>query len=288
MQIRHVDATVGAIVTEVDLRQPLSDADFAQIENAWHQRGVLLFPEQHLADEEHLAFTRRFGRLEMSIRRSGSNLSRLSNVDKEGKVAPPSSLQARFLVGNTYWHSDSSYKSTGAKASLLAAHEVPTEGGETEWADMRAAYDALDPAMQVQLEDKIAVHSYEYSHKPFGGLEILGPEELKHLPPVEHAVVKVHPATGRKNLFVGRHASHILGEDFAESRALLERLTEEGAQSPRTWKHRWHAGDLVIWDNRCVLHRGHRWPDDQARIMARTTVAGDDPGNVWVMPGEAA
>ncbi len=107
---------------------------------------MLLFPEQHLTDEQYLAFTRRFGRLEFSIRRNRSNLSRLSNV-KDGEVVPPSSLQARFLVGNTYWHSDSSYKSTGAKASLLAAHEVPSEGGENEWADMRAAYDALDAAM---------------------------------------------------------------------------------------------------------------------------------------------
>lgn len=287
MQIRPVDATLGATVTGVDLRQPLSDAGFARIEEAWNQYAVLLFPEQHLSDEQHLAFTRRFGRLELSIRRNGSNLSRLSNV-KDGAVVPPSSLQARFLVGNTYWHSDSSYKSTGAKASLLAAHVVPTEGGETEWADMRAAYDALGPAMQARLEGKIAVHSYEYSHKPFGGMEILGPEELKHLGPVEHPVVQVHPATGRKNLFVGRHASHILGEDFAESRALLERLTEEGAQPPRLWKHRWRPGDLVIWDNRCVLHRGHRWPDDQARIMVRTTVAGDDPANTWVMEDAAA
>ncbi len=288
MQICPSDATLGAEVTGIDLRNPLSDADFAEIENAWHDRGVLIFPGQNLTDEQHLAFTRRFGRLELSIRRNGSNLGRLSNVDKDGNVVPRSSLQARFLLGNTYWHSDSSYKSVGAKASLLAAHKVPSEGGETEWADMRAAYDALDQSMKDWLEGKIAVHSYEYSHKPFGGMEILGPEELKHLVPVEHAVVKTHPATGRRNLFVGRHASHILGEDLATSRALLERLTEEGAQSPRTYKHQWRAGDLVIWDNRCVLHRGHRWPDDQARVMVRTTVAGDDPDNEWVMQEDAA
>ena len=288
MHIQPTEATLGAAVTGVDLRQPLSDADFARIEDAWNQHAVLIFPGQHLSDEQHLAFTRRFGRLEISIRRTGSNLGRLSNVDKDGNVVPPTSLQARFLVGNTYWHSDSSYKRVGAKASLLAAHVVPSEGGETEWADMRAAYDALDQGMQNWLEGKIAVHSYEYSHKPFGGMEILGPEELKHLMPVEHAVVKTHPATGRKNLFVGRHASHILGEDLEESRALLARLTEEGAQPPRTYKHTWRPGDLVIWDNRCVLHRGHRWPDDQARVMVRSTVAGDDPDNEWVMPEDAA
>ena len=287
MHIQPTEATLGAQVTGVDLRQPLSDADFARIEDAWHRYAVLIFPNQHLSEEQHLAFTRRFGRLELSIRRNGSNLSRLSNI-KDGAVVPPTSLQARFLVGNTYWHSDSSYKRVGAKASLLAAHVVPSTGGETEWADMRAAYDALEPDMKKWLEGKMAVHSYEYSHKPFGGMEILATEELKHLVPVEHAVVKTHPATGRKNLFVGRHASHILGEDLEESRALLARLTEEGAQSPRTYKHAWRPGDLVIWDNRCVLHRGHRWPDDQARVMVRSTVAGDDPDNEWVMPEDAA
>lgn len=286
MEIRPCDATLGAEISGIDLAK-LDDAQFATIEAAWHQHGVLIFLDQHLSDEEHLAFTRRFGRLELGIRRSKSNLSRLSNIDKEGQVAPPSSLQARFLVGNTYWHSDSSYKHVGAKASLLAAHVVPDEGGETEWADMRAAYDALDDDMKAWLEDKTAVHSYEYSHAPFGGMEILGPDDLQHLQPVEHKVVKTHPATGRKNLFVGRHASHILGEDLEESRALLAKLTDEGAQAPRTYKHKWRVGDLVIWDNRCVLHRGHRWPDDQARVMVRTTVAGDEPGNRWLLEDAA-
>ncbi len=148
---------------------------------------------------------------------------------------------------------------------------------------MRAGWDALDADMQSWLEDRTAVHDYRFSHAPFGGLEVLNEDELSHLPPVEHPIVRTHPATGRRNLFVGRHASHILGEDLDESRALLARLTDEAAQPPRTWKHKWRAGDLVIWDNRCVLHRGHRWPDDQARIMVRTTVAGDAADNEWVL-----
>lgn len=288
MQVTPCNATLGAEVTGVDLAA-LSDAQFSRIEAAWHEHAVLIFREQNLSDEEHLDFSRRFGRLEQSIRRSSTNgLGRLSNVDKDGNVAPPTSLQARFLVGNTFWHSDSSYKRVGAKASLLAAHVVPSEGGETEWADMRAAYDALDAGMKEWLEDRVAVHSYEFSHAPFGGMEILNADELSHLPPVEHPVVKVHPATGRKNIFAGRHASHILGEDLEASRALLARLTEEAAQPPRVYKHAWRVGDVVIWDNRCVLHRGHRWPDDQARIMVRTTVAGDDPDNEWVLEAAAA
>ena len=287
MEIRPTHATLGAEVVGVDLAA-LTDAAFAEIEAAWHEHAVLIFPGQNLTDDQHLAFTRRFGRLEQGIRRtSKTGLSRLSNVDKDGRVAPPTSLQARFLVGNTYWHSDSSYKRVGAKASILAAHVTPTTGGETEWADMRAAYDALDPDMQAWLADKVAVHSYEFSHAPFGGMEILSKDDLAHLAPVEHPVVAVHPATGRRNLFVGRHASHILGEDLEESRALLARLTDEGAQPPRTFKHSWRPGDLVLWDNRCVLHRGHRWPDDQARVMTRTTVAGDAPDNEWALADAA-
>ncbi len=283
MEIARLDATLGAEIRGVDLSRPLDDDVFAAIERAWLEHAVLVFPDQRLSDDAHLAFTRRFGRLEQGIRRRGGRvgISRLSNVDAEGQVAPRTSLQARFLDGNTYWHSDSSYKRIGAKASILAARVTPSEGGETEFADMRAAYDALDADMQAWLADKVAVHSYEFSHAPFGGLEILNAEELGHLPPVEHAVVKVHPETGRRNLFVGRHASHILGEDPAESRALLARLTEEGAQPPRVFAHRWRPGDLVLWDNRCVLHRGRPWPADQPRVMIRTTVAGDALDNEW-------
>lgn len=286
LEITPTAATLGATVRGVDLNR-LDDATFDDIEAAWHEHAVLIFPEQHLDDEAHLAFSRRFGALEQSIKRKRTTgISNLSNVQADGAVAPRSSLQARFLVGNTYWHSDSSYKRVGAKASILAAHIVPTEGGETEWADMRAAYDVLDDDRKAWLEDKIAVHDYAFSHAPFGGLEILNKEELSHLDPVEHPVVRTHSATGRKNLFVGRHASHILGEDKEESRQLLADLTEQGAQPPRTYKHKWAVGDIVIWDNRCVLHRGHRWPEDQPRIMVRTTVAGDVPGNEWAVPEE--
>ena len=284
MEIHRSDATLGAQVYGVDLSKPLSDTEFAEIETAWNEYAVLIFSGQGLADAAHIDFTLRFGRLEQSIRRSTSNgLSRLSNVDANGAVVRPSSLQARFLVGNTYWHSDSSYKRVGAKASILAAHVVPEDGGETEWADMRAGYEVLQEEMKVWLDGKIAVHSYEFSHAPFGGMEILNVDELARLGAVRHPVVRVHPVTGRRNLFVGRHASHIVGQDLGESRRLLAKLTEDAAQPPRTLKHKWRVGDLVIWDNRCVLHRGHRWPNDQARTMIRTTVAGEDPSNEWVL-----
>ncbi len=281
MQIVPTHATLGAIVRDVDLRC-LDDERFAAIEAAWHEHAVLVFEAQNLSSDQHLAFSRRFGRLERGLIKSSTRkLAHLSNVTRNGTIADPESLQVRFGKGNELWHTDSSYKRVGAKASLLAARAVPDTGGETEWADMRAGYAALDPETQDWLEDKIAVHSYVYSHAWHGGLELLGEDDLTNLPPVEHAIVQVHPQTGRKHLFVGRHASHILGEDIEESRALLKRLTETASQPPRTFQHRWREGDLAIWDNRCVLHRGHPWPLDQARDMVRSTVAGDDEENEW-------
>lgn len=284
MKIEPSGATLGAIVSDIDLRT-LTDETFPEIEAAWDEYGVLVFAGQHLSDEEHLTFTRHFGRLEAGLKRaaSGTGIGRITNVKADGSVAPPDSLQVRFHQGNLQWHTDSSYKCVGAKASILAAHVVPDTGGETEWADMRAAWDVLDADMQAYLEGKIAVHSYRYSHSWHGGLEIIGQDDLENLPPVEHPVVRVHPRTGRKNLFVGRHASHIIGESEEQSRALLQQLTAEGAQAPRIWKHQWRPGDIGVWDNRCVLHRGHDWPLNQPRVMARSTVAGDLPDNPWVL-----
>lgn len=284
MDIQRTDATLGAIVTGIRLGR-LDDAAFQTIEAAWLEHAVLIFPDQNLSDEEHLAFSRRFGAMEKGLRASqGTGLGRLTNV-KDGEIVPPDHLQRRFQRGNMEWHSDSSYKRVGAKASLLAAHVVPDEGGETEWADMRAAYTALDSKLQARLESAMAVHSFRYSHTWHGGLELLSGDELERLPPVEHPVVRVHPQTGKRSLFVGRHASHIVGEDVESSRALLRELTEEACRPPRTYKHRWRPGDLVMWDNRCVLHRGHPWPGDAARVMVRTTVAGEEPDNEWAIAG---
>jgi alpha-ketoglutarate-dependent 2,4-dichlorophenoxyacetate dioxygenase len=278
------DATLGARVTGVTLAQ-LDDATFKQIEDAWHIHGVLIFPEQFLSDEEQVAFSRRFGGLEKLISKTAAdpNIGVLSNVRPNGQLIEPEGSYALFLLGNTFWHTDSSFKRVPSKASLLSARQVSSEGGETEWADMRAAYDALDDATKVDLQEASAVHSYRYSQGLVGGVDVLSEEEWKALPPVKHPIIRTHPATGRKNLYLGRHASHISGRDVEESRALLNRLTDEASKPPRIFKHTWSEGDIVIWDNRCVLHRGRTWPADQARTMARTTVAGDDNTNEWTL-----
>jgi alpha-ketoglutarate-dependent 2,4-dichlorophenoxyacetate dioxygenase len=268
-------------VRGIDLRT-IDAAEFSAIEAAWHEYAVLVFVDQQLNGEEHIEFSRRFGRLERGLIRSSTHLlAHLSNVDRDGAVLASDSLQVRFAEGNQLWHSDSSYKRVAAKASLLLAHQVPATGGETEWADMRAAYDVLTGEIRSQLDGQVAVHSYEYSHAWHGGLELLSAQQRAYLPPVEHPLVQRHPATGRKNLFVGRHASHIVGQPVEASRAFLKRLTEQACQPPRTFKHRWREGDLALWDNRCVLHRGHPWPLAQARDMVRTTVAGDGADNEW-------
>ncbi len=286
MRVEPQDATLGAMVRGIDLKGPIGDEAFREIHAAWLDHAVLVFPEQFLDDESHKAFSRRFGRLErmFNLRGEGTEVfARLSNVRQDGSLIKPDGKHALFLKGNSYWHTDSSFKPVPAKASLLCAWQVPNEGGETEFADMRAAWDRLDPEMQGRLEGKVAVHSYHYSQGKVGGLDVLRDEDLDNLPPVEHPVVRTHPETGRKSLYIGRHASHIVGEEVAESRELLETLCEDACRPPRVFAHRWSAGDLVMWDNRCVLHRGRPYPPDQPREMRRTTVAGDATDNEWAV-----
>ncbi|MYD81734.1 MAG: TauD/TfdA family dioxygenase [Gammaproteobacteria bacterium] len=281
MKIEPASERFGALVYNICLAQ-ISEADFQQVLSWWNKYAVLIFPEQHLSQEEQIAFTRRFGRMERGLSKSNrATAGMISNLDRDGNLLPQSNIGRQFNIGNSVWHTDSSYKRIAAKASLLSAHVVPSSGGQTEWADMRQGYNALDESLKSWLDDKIAVHSYRFSHAWHRGLDILSDEDLEQLPPVEHHIIKEHPATQDKILFVGRHASHIVGEDFNASRKLLRELTFEAAQEPRTWKHYWKVGDIGIWDNRCVLHRARRYPSDEPRAMRRTTVAGDDPTNEW-------
>ncbi|MCY3885732.1 MAG: TauD/TfdA family dioxygenase [Gammaproteobacteria bacterium] len=281
MNIEPASPRFGAFVRNVCLTQ-LTETDFQKILSWWHQFAVLVFPSQHLSSEEQVDFTKRFGRLERGLRKSQPPAAgMISNIDRQGNLLPPSNIGRKFNIGNSVWHTDSSYKRVAAKASLLSAHTVPASGGQTEWADMRQGYDALSESMKNWLSNKVAVHSYRFSHAWHKGLEFLSEEDLDQLPPVEHPIIKVHPDTNDKILFVGRHASHIIGEDFRSSRKLLRELTFEAAQEPRTWKHQWSVGDIAVWDNRCVLHRARRYPSNEPRAMARTTVAGDDPNNEW-------
>ena len=277
------DATLGAEIRDIDLAN-LSEIDFAAIYELWLERGVLVFTEVHLSEHEHIAFSRRFGRLEktLSKRTAKPEISLLSNVKKDGSVAKSDDSLGLFLKGNQYWHSDSSFKLVSAKASLLRALEVPSEGGDTEWADMRSGYDTLTPSEQDRLDGLTAVHSYSYSQGLVGGLSLLNEREIAALPPVRHPIVKTHSETKRKSLFLGRHIEAIEGMTYKASQAFLASLINRVCRTPRVYRYTWKAGDLAIWDNRCILHRGHPWPSDQRRVMRRTTVAGEGE-NPWAI-----
>lgn len=290
LEIEPLDATLGAVVHGVALSGTLTDTVFDAIMAAWHDHAVLVFPGQHLDNDTQAAFSRRIGPLEnVSIFKdqgadtpNGERLefADLTNRGSDGGLVAPGTSEKKLLDGNTFWHSDSSFKAVPAKASLLCARAVPSQGGETEYADMRAAYDALDDDMKAWLEGKTAIHSYAYSQGLVGGTELV--VDFTLLPPVEHLLVLSHPITGRKALYLGRHASHIVDEDEEESRTLLRRLCDEACQAPLCYKHQWREGDAVLWDNRSVLHRGHSWPADELRRMVRTTIAGNASGNAWL------
>ena len=283
LEVLPLSSALAAEVRGVDLKKTLSDGVWRQIESAFHTHAVLIFPRQDLTDDEQIAFSKRFGRLERFITRvKNPEIAPLSNVDHKGKVFEPDSDRAYYLKGNSHWHTDSSYKPVPAKASLLSARVLPSSGGETEYADMRAAWDVLDDEGKNKLNGLEAVHDHFYSQSLVGGTTALSNEEWAAMPPVVHRVVRTHPATGRRNLYIGRHASHILGRDVDESRAFLQELCEQACQPARTYLHDWSVGDLVAWDNRCVLHRGRPWDPSEPRIMHRTTVAGDGP-NEWAL-----
>jgi alpha-ketoglutarate-dependent 2,4-dichlorophenoxyacetate dioxygenase len=272
-----------ARVSGLDLSKPLDDGAFTQVRDAFHHYAVLVFPEQRISDDQQIAFSERFGPLEVSIRKdrprriANPRVSDISNVDERDRVFDPDDERAIYNAGNRLWHSDSSFKRVPAMASLLSGREVPPEGGETEYADLRAAWDALPVDRQRGLEGLVAEHSFVYSRGLIGYDQFTDAERAE-VPPVPQAVVRTHPATGRKALYVGSHASHILGRPVEESRALLLELLEFATQPRFVYSHAWRQHDLVMWDNRCVLHRGRPWDERRyRRVMHRTTVAGAGP-----------
>jgi alpha-ketoglutarate-dependent taurine dioxygenase len=280
MHIERTDATLGAVIDDFDLRA-LDRSSWSVIEQAFNDHAVLVFPEQHLDEAEHLAFSRWFGPLERAtaIPRPGqrADFTRLANTDGDGAVVRDAeSRVVQSLVGNQEWHSDSSFKRIAAKASILTAVVVPTEGGETQFADMRAGYDALSPDERARIDGLVAEHS-------FAGDAYLTDAEREILAPVVHPIVQRHPGNGRNALFVGRHARSVVGLDAVTGRRLIDDLREQACRPPRIYTHRWSAGDVVVWDNRCVLHRGRPWDMAQPRVMRRLTIAGDGDRNEWLL-----
>jgi alpha-ketoglutarate-dependent 2,4-dichlorophenoxyacetate dioxygenase len=280
--ITPVHPCLGAEVSGVDLARPLDDRTFAHVAGAFEEHSVLVFRGQHLSDEQQMAFSARFGPLETTVRtlgkedRLGAHIVDLSNTDEEGKPMPWSDRRMLYQSGNQLWHSDSSFKPVPAHSSALSARVVPPEGGETEFASMRVAYAALPDDLRREVDGRIVVHSFGFSRSLID--PGIGTEVGRDYPPVRHALVRANPANGRQAVYVGSHAWLIEGLSIDDSRILIAKLLEIIARPDRVYRHTWRVGDLVMWDNRCVLHRGRPWDSGRyRRVMHRTTVAGDGP-----------
>lgn len=279
MEIVPLHPLFAARVGGVDLRDPLSGADFEVIRAAFERHLVLVFPDQQLDDDAQIAFCERFGPLEISrpgVIGGGSKLIVLTNIGPDGSVVPPTEKQVLNNRANQFWHADSSFKPVPALASMLSARILPPSGGDTEFASMRAAYAALPEADKAAIEGKVAIHDFAWSRSRVDPA-LLDPSERAQLPPVRQSVVLDHGEYGR-SLYLGAHARRIEGMDEAESAALIARLNEFATDRRFVYVHRWSPGDAVLWHNRAVLHRATPFSGPAAkRRMVRTTIAGPGP-----------
>jgi len=288
--IRQIHPVFVGEVSGIDISRPLSREEVAAVEAGMDRYAVLVFHDQKITDEQQMAFSRNFGALEDA---RGGNITKpedkrlqvgmndVSNLGKDGRPLQRDSRERAFNLGNMLWHSDSSFRPIPAKYSLLSARVVNPVGGNTEFADMRAAYDALDAATKALVEDLVCEHSLMYSRGLLGMLDY-SDEERAMFRPVRQRLVRTHPVTGRKSLYLSSHAGGIDGMPMAEARILLRDLNEHATQPAFVYVHRWRPCDLVIWDNRQMMHRVRRYDDSQPRDMRRTTVAGDAPTTAQV------
>ncbi len=284
IEARPISQNIGVEIRGVDLSQPLPDSILEQVRAAWLDNVIAVFPEQDIGDDEHIAFSRQLGELEVlnmsALELDGRpEIYEATNLDKDNNLMVDDNPVLAINRGNQKWHSDSSFKKVPANASMLHAYIVPgeNEGGETEFANMAAAYDALDEATKEQCEGKICLHDFYWSRRDIQE-RAFTQEERDAIPPVRHPLIRVHPETGRKAIYVGSHAREIEGMDFDEGRELIERLIVHGTRPEFTYQHKWRVGDLVLWDNRTALHRGMAFDDRKVkRRLHRTTIAGDGP-----------
>ncbi len=275
-----VTPNFAAEIGDVDLSAPLVPSDVADIKAAFAAYAVLIFPDQHLSQDQHLDFARHFGPLETTIAlhrkdaqlRVRKEFADVSNLDPENKVWGKDSRQRMFQLGNRLWHTDSSFKRVPALASLLYAHAIPPVGGHTEFADERAAYDALPEAAKRRLDALVVEHSIFTSRAKLGFADF-SDEERAGLPPVPQVLVRTLPDSGRKSLYLASHAGRIFGMPDKDGGALIDELIAHATQRQFIYTHRWRVHDLVIWDNRCTMHRGADFDDLRwKRDMQRATV----------------
>jgi alpha-ketoglutarate-dependent 2,4-dichlorophenoxyacetate dioxygenase len=275
-----VTPSFAAEIGDVDLSKQIAPSDLKAIKDAFAQYAVLIFPEQHLSADQHLDFARLFGPLETTIAlyrkdqplRLRQEFADVSNLDEKNEVWGKESRQRMFQLGNRLWHTDSSFKRLPALASLLYARTIPPIGGHTEFADERAAYDALPDAMKRRLEGLVAEHSI-FNSRARLGFSNFSDEERQGMPPVPQVIVRTIPESGRKSLYLASHAGRVFGMPEAEGRALIDELVAHVTQRQFIYTHRWRVHDLVIWDDRCTMHRGAEFDDLRwKRDMQRATV----------------
>jgi alpha-ketoglutarate-dependent 2,4-dichlorophenoxyacetate dioxygenase len=281
MTVYPVTEHFAAEIGDIDLSTPLPEQSRGEIEAAFNRYSVLVFPDQRLSTAQHLDFARNFGPLETTIHATRSDaklrvraeIADVSNLVVGEEIWGEQSRKRMFEMGNRMWHTDSSFRRLPAKASLLYARSIPPLGGQTEFADMRAAYDALTHEMKQRLRGLVAEHAIMYSRKKLGFTDF-SDEEKQTLPPVPQALVRRHAGSGRMGLYLASHAGRIFDMKEEEGQALLQQLIDHSTQRQFVYMHRWRVHDLVMWDNRCTMHRGKgyddlRWPRD----MQRATVS---------------
>ena len=282
MDIRPLTPGFAAAVSGIDLTRPLSQAEAAALETGMDQYAVLIYHGQIITDEQQKAFSLNFGPLETTAggnvthakdQRLGAFMADVSNLDTNHQPLARDDRRRMFNLGNQLWHSDSSFRAIPAKYSILSGRVTVDQGGQTQFADMRAAYDALDTAAQAEIEDLVCEHSLLYSRGTLG-FTALSEAEKAMFTPVRQRLVRVHPVTGRKSLFLSSHIGTILGWPVPEARAFLRDLTEHAVQSRFIYKHVWKQYDMLMWDNRSTMHRVTRFDETKVRDMRRTTVAG--------------
>jgi alpha-ketoglutarate-dependent 2,4-dichlorophenoxyacetate dioxygenase len=279
LDITPLHPDFGVAIANVDLSKSLDDGRFADIELAVEQHSVVLIRGQRLDDDSQLEFSRRFGELEyghVAYGRDGriEYIGRIGNIDAQGRQMPSKHAHVVFSTGNEMWHSDSSFRKVPARFSISYAYEVTPEGGELEFVSTRAAYSRLPQELKESIADLVVIHDYVYSRGKVGK-DVVSPSLAASLPPVPQKLVRTNHVAGAKNYYVGSHARSIEGWKDEDARALLDDLIDRATRPEHRYQHRWRVGDLLIWDNRCVLHRGRRYDADRyRRRMHQTRVAG--------------
>jgi alpha-ketoglutarate-dependent 2,4-dichlorophenoxyacetate dioxygenase len=284
VSIRPLHPVFVGEVAGVDCRKPIGAVEVRAIEAGMDEYAVLVFRDQNITDAEQIAFTRHFGELESystpghiqrrEDRRLGPGIADFSNLDKDGRIMTAEDRVWFFKLADRLWHSDSSFRPAPATYSLLSGRVIPSWGANTEFADMRAAYDALDERTKAEVEDLVCEHSLIYSREAVGFTDLM-PKEIAAFHPVRQPLVRTHPVTGRKSLFLAAHAGAIVGWTIPEARMFLRDLTEHATQREFVYSHAWKPFDLVMWDNRTTMHRARRFDRTEVRDVRRTTLAGD-------------